>query len=115
MTKVEMMNQIKELENKMLLGKWEIQMVEVVTGGDQTFPETELKAKHVWVPTYNKDELQAQIDELRNQMTDPAKEAEKERKAHERYIREKARRYRKELEEIMNRAEYLKKWLAENA
>ena len=43
-----------------------------------------------------------------------AGKAEEEEKKHARFIQQKAKRYRKELEELNERKAYLEKWLAEN-
>ena len=115
MTREETMKKIEELTNQMEEGKWEIRPVAIVVGGDQTLSDVKYELRKVWVPTYDEKELQAQIDALSDSLVDPVKEAERKQKAQARFIREKKRRYEKELKELENRMEYLKRWLAENA
>ena len=114
MNKEEIMKKIEKLENMKKEGNIEIRPIAIVVGGDKTMPDVKYELREVWVPAHDNTALQAQIDALYDSMKDPAEEAARAKRIEERRIREKKRRYEKELIELEDRLAYLKRWIAEH-
>lgn len=78
------------------------------TGRFETVPE------YTYVQPACNLKINKEIERLMRLPEYQAGKAEEEEKKHARFIQQKAKRYRKELEELNERKAYLEKWLAEN-